>query len=147
MPKMPGGDEGEKKEETAESREEAKEQVGHSKNKNLEDNDLNLSGAIEAASDKRSREAKSRILCKAEGGPKSRASKIQREGCKRPNHEILKMKDIFSTISILHRNHQMLKKKAQMRMMTGLGLERRKRTTIQQQVREFNEGRGGTAEH
>ena len=27
MPKMPGGDEGEKKEETAESREEAKEQV------------------------------------------------------------------------------------------------------------------------
>ena len=28
MPKMPGGDEGEKKEETAESREEAKEQVG-----------------------------------------------------------------------------------------------------------------------
>ena len=27
MPKMPGGDDGEKKEETAESREEAKEQV------------------------------------------------------------------------------------------------------------------------
>merc|ERR1711915_3620 len=38
-----------------------------------------------------------------------------------------------STILILPQNHQMLKKKAQMRMMTGLGLERRKRTTIQQQ--------------
>ena len=34
MPKMPGGDDGEKKEESAESREEAKEQVRDNKVKN-----------------------------------------------------------------------------------------------------------------
>jgi hypothetical protein len=91
MPKMPGGDDGEKKEESAESREEAKEQVGtHCTALHytaLHCTALHCPGAAAAAGDQGQGEGADPVLPEAARGRQGGADQDPGEG-RAPSHAV-----------------------------------------------------------
>ena len=133
MPKMPGGDEGEKKEETAESREEAKEQVGDNLMANIFIKYPPLRSALNNKLLKKRRKKEQNIMQNRKNPRKPKGQNIEKRFQKKLF--IFFLNTFVSSIKLIHPlNPLMRKKKALMKKMMALDQRKRSRRMIQLQV-------------